>query len=806
VVTVGRDRTARVWDAATGQPLGQMRHGDSVSRATFSPDGRYVLTDCADGRLRLWDAANGTEVQRVWQGGAAQHVAFSPDGAALMTLEGKVVRLWDLTGAEPAAPAAVARTDGHAWFSPDGKLVLRANGTSAQVSTVDKNQPVGPAQKHKYPVATAAFSADGKRIVTVCNEPGATDPEGLVQVWDAATGEAVGSVLQYVRPVTGASFSPDGKTFLTACADFRVRVYETATGKLIGKPIDHNPAVALAKFSPDGKFVVTATISGVVKTWEAATGEQAGPSTTHGAPLTTMIFNKDGKYLLTADQQGSVFVAEIDGGKQVCKFTAPGGPVTFAAFSPDGKRIVTASGDRSVRVWDVEKSTPVTPPLAQSADSVAAFSPDNRWLATSSGNHFRLWDATTGEAIGPALLHSHAPEAITYLAFTPEGKLVTGAGQADDPRVRQTWNLAPDGRPAGEVLELAQLLSGHRLDGLTVAALPADEAKKAWDALRSRSPADFTPSPERTLAWARRGVDECESQENWAGTVVHLDRLIAAEPGRADLYLRRAAADKALRQWDKAVADYTKAIEQGKDRADLWSARAAAYAEQKQWDKAAADFGKVVELTPNDADAWAKRGRAYAELGQWDKAAADFGKAIVLGREEATTFRDQALARLGAGDLAGYKQLCGRMSKRFGNQLAAAQLVGWTCSLAPEALPDLKPLLKPAERAQADNPKSMAHLLAVAALLYRTGQLQPALQQMEKAQPTRAATDAPTDWLLLAMTQQRLSRPEEAKKWLDKATQAQAPTTVKEAQTWQERLEVALLLKEAETLVKGTKN
>ncbi len=75
---------------------------------------------------------------------------------------------------------------------------------------------------------------------------------------------------------------------------------------------------------------------------------------------------------------------------------------------------------------------------------------------------------------------------------------------------------------------------------------------------------------------------------------------------------------------------------------------------------------------------------------------------------------------------------------------------------------------------------------------------------MEKWQPQWAATGAPTDWL--AMAQHRLGQAGEAKKWLEKATQAQAPSTAKEGQTWQERLEVTLLLKEADGLVKGAKN
>ena len=71
------------------------------------------------------------------------------------------------------------------------------------------------------------------------------------------------------------------------------------------------------------------------------------------------------------------------------------------------------------------------------------------------------------------------PSAISYLAFTPEGKVVTGAGLADDPRVRQTWNLVPDSRPAAEVQEFVQLLVGHRLDGLTVAALAAGRREES---------------------------------------------------------------------------------------------------------------------------------------------------------------------------------------------------------------------------------------------------------------------------------------------------------------------------------------
>ena len=226
--------------------------------------------------------------------------------------------------------------------------------------------------------------------------------------------------------------------------------------------------------------------------------------------------------------------------------------------------------------------------------------------------------------------------------------------------------------------------------------------------------------------WSRRGLEECERTKNWAGVLTHIDRLIAADPSRVELYLRRATIHKSQHQLDQALADLSKAIEQAKDRADLWQARADAYVEQKQWDKAAADYSQVLERNPNDPDTWTNRGRAYAELGQWDKAAADFGKAVTRGRDDVNGFRDHALACLGAGDMAGYKAVCTRMAKRFGKDRATAQIVCWTCGLADGALADLKPLVIHAEQGSKDNPKSAAHLITLAALQYRIGQYPPA--------------------------------------------------------------------------------
>ena len=63
MVTASADKTARVWDAATGKAIGgAMKHEDDVFKAQFSPDGKRVVTASEDKTARLWDAATGRAI------------------------------------------------------------------------------------------------------------------------------------------------------------------------------------------------------------------------------------------------------------------------------------------------------------------------------------------------------------------------------------------------------------------------------------------------------------------------------------------------------------------------------------------------------------------------------------------------------------------------------------------------------------------------------------------------------------------------------------------------------------------------
>jgi WD40 repeat protein len=156
--------------------------------------------------------------------------------------------------------------------------------------------------------------------------------------------------------------------------------------------------------------------------------------------------------------------------------------------SPHGSQVVTASNDHTARVWDADTGEPVSPPLRhQEAVRFAQFSPDGRLVVTASGDSTggkgvaRVWDASSGEAITPPLRHDGW---VIHASFSPDSRRIV-TGSIDE--TARVWDLSPENRPVEDLVLLAQLYSGHRLD--PIAGLVQVDTKRlqlAWKKLREK--------------------------------------------------------------------------------------------------------------------------------------------------------------------------------------------------------------------------------------------------------------------------------------------------------------------------------
>ena len=73
MVTASRDKTARLWEVATGQALRALPgHQGAVKHAAFSPDGKLVVTASDDKTARLWEVATGQMLRALPEASRAQ--------------------------------------------------------------------------------------------------------------------------------------------------------------------------------------------------------------------------------------------------------------------------------------------------------------------------------------------------------------------------------------------------------------------------------------------------------------------------------------------------------------------------------------------------------------------------------------------------------------------------------------------------------------------------------------------------------------------------------------------------------------
>ena len=115
-------------------------------------------------------------------------------------------------------------------------------------------------------VVTAAFSPDGRRLVT-------GDDNQTVRVWDLTTGKRVlGPLTGHRDVITGVAFSPNGRYIVSTSRDHDARVWDAKSGRLVST-LSHIAIVSGAAFSADSRWLVTAGPR-AASVWDLRTGRK----------------------------------------------------------------------------------------------------------------------------------------------------------------------------------------------------------------------------------------------------------------------------------------------------------------------------------------------------------------------------------------------------------------------------------------------------------------------------------------------------------------------------------------------------
>jgi WD40 repeat protein len=486
LLTASADNTACLWDPVRGEMVAALKgHQGGISAASFSPDGKLVLTaageahwgpdgqhlsESTDTTARLWSAATGKLLQQLKGHATSVYAAvFSPDGARIATggADG-AVRVWNRAGT--GAPLVLTHDGANIRalaFSPDSRaLAVATVGRLAQLWDTASGKVLAQFAGHEDSLECCAFSPDGARVLTGSHDHTARvwRAHGLVPVVNVPAG-----------PVSFIEISRDGRLALVRSADAKtVALCTLPDGRPIASLELDQPPV-MAKFSPEGSSVCTVSRTGVVRLWSARRGTPQITLPLSGEAANHAVFSRDGKELLVLGSN-SATRWDVKSGALLCRLALT---QSYRAPGPDGTSLLTWSDSSSeMDLWDTRGGKWISH-LREPGDGVrAVFSPDGTRIVSwpSLAKSASLWDALSGARVGT--LDGHTNE-IRRVFFSPDSKWIATASRDGTSRV---WEAAA-GKPrtclAGDEGNLVLAVPGP--NGRRLVTQAEEKIARLWD-------------------------------------------------------------------------------------------------------------------------------------------------------------------------------------------------------------------------------------------------------------------------------------------------------------------------------------
>jgi WD40 repeat protein len=538
LVSVGKDRMIKIWDAHTGQLLNSTRATNvEITHVAYSPDGEFIATSDHDLSAKIWDSQTLAQITTLeGHETGVLTLAFSPDSDRLVTSS---LSPWEPEFVWDTSAGQIVGTlfgDAQVWegisFSPDGNWIAAASADGTvrlwNATTYEEVQRFGSGESYMLGLA---FSPDNSRLAVSSSLD--FGQAGMVTIWDIASREEYLTFYAHADMVFDIEFSPDGNRLATSSLDGTAKVWEASTGRELLQLSGHKDGILSVAFDPSGERLATGSKDGTLRLWNVSLNREYLSFPTCGS-TGGVAFSPDGTRLAAGigcqveqgetELQDEVYLWNLLTQGEPVRFTGgfhPGG-ISAITFNPDGSRLASTGIDGHLNIWEVETGQLINAKEELSLNPIndVAFSPDGSMLAIGGESYsFFIFDSTTLQKF------SEFPnrDMVDGLAFSPDGTMIasttrSGVARLWDVRTEEEFQtivvpadrledivFSPDGRNlaiAGDddtvsILQLGDdqarlTLYGHSAsvtgvdsgpDGRRIASVSQDGTARIWDAV-----------------------------------------------------------------------------------------------------------------------------------------------------------------------------------------------------------------------------------------------------------------------------------------------------------------------------------
>jgi len=222
IASAGHDKTAVLWNIAKKQrEPATLRHEHAMLTIAYSPDGKFMVTGCADGSIamRMKGAIQPLKTYPLGHG-TVHCVAVSPDGKTI-----------------------AAGCDDH------GVVLLTIGQTERKTL-----------EGHTGAVLSVAFSPDGGTVASA-------GKDGTIRLWDVAEAKEIDTLGAHASFVNAVVYSPDGQTIISAGEDRTIRIWDVPLRLERAVLRGHTDPVRSLALSLDGMVLISGSSKGAIRTW-----------------------------------------------------------------------------------------------------------------------------------------------------------------------------------------------------------------------------------------------------------------------------------------------------------------------------------------------------------------------------------------------------------------------------------------------------------------------------------------------------------------------------------------------------------